>query len=90
MAIPHERKGNGRSGWEVLGTPEPALGWDPSTGSADVGLLGRLGEEMYGELAFARAVSSHPRSTLARGTTGPFSPSSDPGSTREVEEARTR
>lgn len=73
MAEPHESKGSGSSGWEVLGALEPPLGWDPSCDSADVGLLARLAEEMYGELAFARAASSHAASTSSRETRGNLS-----------------
>jgi len=76
MAEQYESAGK-RSGGGGPGTPEPASRRDPSLGFADAGLLARLAEEMYGELAFAHAASSHPRSSLARETTRPFSPSSD-------------
>lgn len=75
MAEQYESAGKRFGGGGAPGAPEPASRRDPFLGFADAGLLARLAEEMYGELAFARAASSHPRSTLARETTRP--PSSD-------------
>jgi hypothetical protein len=77
MAERHESEGKRSEPWGALGALDSPSRWDPSLGFADSGLLGRLAEEMYGELAFARAASSHPRSTLAREITGTFSPSTD-------------
>jgi hypothetical protein len=68
------------TGWGgALGALEAPSNSDPSLGFADPGLLARLAEEMYGELAFARAANSHPRSTLARGATRAYSPVGDRG-----------
>jgi len=49
--------------------------WDPSFGEAELGLLGRLAEEMYGELAFACAARSASR---ARGDSETSHPSRHP------------
>ena len=54
---------------------------DSSFGVADSGLLSRLAEEMYGELAFARAATSHPR---AGGTPQRSGPLSYPGSAKSA------
>ncbi|HME72787.1 MAG TPA: hypothetical protein VKM54_23405 [Myxococcota bacterium] len=86
MAEQHESERKVSSGWGALGALEPSSCRDPSLGFADSGLLGRLAEEMYGELAFARAAS---RSSLARGTTRTFSPLSDLGTAKEADEIRT-
>jgi len=40
--------------------PVASTFWDPSHDCSDWGLLSRLAEEMYGELAFARAAHSLP------------------------------
>lgn len=69
----NEREGKSLGGVGALGPLRPASRWDPSLGFADSGLLGRLAEEMYGEFAFARAASAHPRSTQTRATTRTFS-----------------
>ena len=81
MAEQHESEGRRSRGWGAPGALESPSHRDPSFGFADLDLLGRLAEEMYGELAFARAASAHPRSTVARGDTRTSPPSSDSGST---------
>jgi len=77
MAEQFESEGKRCGGRGAPGAPESASRCGPSLGFADSSLLARLAEEMYGELAFARAACSHPRSTLARETTRAFSPSTD-------------
>lgn len=75
MAGQYESEGRRARGLGAPGALERPSHRDPSSFFADLGLLGRLAEEMYGELAFSRAVSAHPRSTLARGDTRTSPPS---------------
>jgi len=76
------------NGGKLPGVLGPPSRQDPCIGLPDPGLLGRLAEEMYGELAFARAANAHPRST--RESLGRLPPSSDPGAAKDAHLIRAR